>query len=279
MEEAHNMQERTLREEYYNNKLTQERIAKKYGVSRQLVNRYFNTYGLRPLEPYERNVTHELTDVQSEFLIGTMIGDGCLQLRDFGKNAYLTVKHSKKQYEYVVWKYNIMKPFVNMEVKSTTDYSYGKPAEKVYFRTICHPVFTGLYRMFYDSGVKVVTNEIVDMITPFSIAVWFMDDGFTNGTNLVFATESFVEEELERLQNMLKKKFGVHTTLWFSKYRKGSNQKMYKLAALKKSVNDLASIIEPFVLPSMKYKLLLKSTLHDCSVASETTCEAPQQRG
>lgn len=268
------MQEKTLRKEYYENKLTQDEIANKYGVSRQLVIRYFKKYNLSPLKPYERNESQELTDIQFEFMIGTMLGDGCLQMMRASRNSWLTIKHCEAQREYVEWKHNIMKSFTATEVLNFIDYAHGKEYEKYYFRTICHPIFTELHNIFYDSGVKVVTNEICDLITPFSVAVWFMDDGFASRRHLVFATESFTEPELARLQNMFKNKFNIYTSLWFSSYRKGSNQKMYKIAILRKSVDDLAGMIRPYIIPSMMYKLDRVN-----SEASETRREAPLHVG
>jgi len=268
------MQKKTLEKEYYNNKLTQAEIADKYGISRNTVIEYFRKYELSPLKPYERNGTQELTPHQNEFMVGTMLGDGCLLVAKNGTNAWLTVKHSYEQLPYVEWKYDIMKSFAGCDIKHCDDYAHGKLYRKAYFRTICHPVFTDLHNTFYDNGVKVVTNEIVSMLTPFSIAVWFMDDGTRSRNHLEFATHSYTPPELERLQKVLRRKFNVHTSLWFAQYRKGSNQKMFKIGILKRSVGDFISIIKPYMIPSMMYKIepLLSGT-------SETRCGAPAVLG
>jgi len=268
------MQRKTLEKEYYRNKLTQEEIAEKYGISRQTVIVYLRQYGLSPLKPYERNEAQELTAKQEEFLIGTMLGDGCLQIAKNGTNSWLTIKHSYKQMPYVEWKYEIMESFAGCSIKSSEEYAHGKLYRKAYFRTICHPVFTDLQRMFYDKGVKVVTNEIASMLTPFSMAVWFMDDGTRSRNHLEFATHSYTTPELERLQKVFRDRFNIHTSLWFAGYRKGSNQKMYKIGILKKSVDQLISMMSSYIIPSMMYKIapLLSGT-------PETTREAPQTAG
>lgn len=268
------MQESTLKKEYYDNKLTQREIGLKYGVSRQLVNRYFKKYNLSPLNPYERCQEQELTQIQHEFLIGTMLGDGCLQMMRGSKNAWLTIKHCSNQKEYVEWKYDIIKPFNACEIKYSVEFDerYKKDREKYYFRTICHPIFTAYHKMFYEYGVKTITNEITNEISPLSIATWFMDDGYKSGRYLAFCTHSFTSPELERLRVMLDKKFNISTVLWSDGYRKGNNQKMYKIAVTQKSVPDLIDIMKPYIIESMKYKIdILNGT-------SETTREAPSNR-
>jgi hypothetical protein len=229
-------------------------------------------YDIRPLKTYERMDIPELTEEQREFIIGTMLGDGCLMLTRTNGNAWLSIKHSIKQLEYVEWKYKIMDGYVNAPIKMRTDKAFnGKEYEKCEFITICHPVFTNYYNMFYDSGVKVVTNEIAESITPLALAVWFMDDGCGNVNSIEMCTESFTEPELKRLQKVLSDKFKLVTSLWFDGYRKGSNQKKFKIGILKRSVDTFSDIVKPYVIPSMMYKLR-----HRLSGTSETVCEAPQ---
>ena len=54
--------------------LTQEEIARKYGVSRQLIIRRFKEYSLRPLEPYERNEAQEPTTSDQVSAAGAYLG-------------------------------------------------------------------------------------------------------------------------------------------------------------------------------------------------------------
>ena len=249
------MKKETLEKEYLNNKLTYQEIGDKYDICVNTVWYYMKKYEISPLKPYERLDIPEWTDNQRDFMIGTMLGDGCLRVMRAGNDAYLDVKHSLKQKEYVEWKYSLLKGYVNSNIKIFTDSYKGKQYEKCRFTTICHPIFTDYYKMFYDSGIKVVTNEVADALTPMSLAVWFMDDGCGNINNFELCTESFTEPELKRLQLVLSKKFKLVTSLWFERYRKGSNQKMFKLAILKRSADTFTDIIKPCIIPSMMYKL------------------------
>jgi hypothetical protein len=264
------MKKETLEKEYYKNKLTQEEIARKYGITRMTVMSYFKKYNLSPLKPYERNESQELNEDQHNLIIGTMLGDGCLQMARASKNAWLTIKHSMAQKDYVSWKYDILRDFAGCELKYSSENYKNKVYEKCYFRTICHPIFTEYMEMFYDHGIKVVTNEIAEMLNPMVISAWYMDDGYTDGTHMVFCTNSYTEPELHRLQKVLSDKFGLVTSLWLTGYTKGNNQKQYKIAILKRSVASMVSIVKPYIIPSMMYKIepLL-------SGASETKCEAP----
>jgi len=268
------MMKETLEKEYYKNKLTQEEIAEKYGVSRRSIGNYLKKYDMRPLKMYERNESQELSQEQHEFIIGTMLGDGCLQIRSgFYCDAHLGIRHGLSQLDYVNWKYDIMKDFVNHEIKYSSDTLHGKVYDSCYFRTICHPIFTDYQRMFYDSGVKVITNEIAEELTPLAIAVWYMDDGTTDGKYAKFCTNSYTEPEQKRLQKVMLTKFGLTTVLWRCGYFKGSNQIVYNLVITKKSTQDFIDIVNPYIIESMKYKIDILSG------ASETKRKAPLDAG
>jgi hypothetical protein len=249
------MMKETLEKEYYKNKLTQEEIAEKYSITRHKVMSYFNKYDMRPLKPYERNGSQELSQTQHEFMIGTMLGDGCLLIMKNGVNAWLTVKHGLLQLDYVKWKYELMKDFAVCDIKIYSDMAHGKNYDKCYFRTICHPLFTDYQRMFYDSGVKVITNEIANELTPLAIAIWYMDDGTTDGKYARFCTNSYTEPELKRLQKVMMDKFGLVTTLHIAGYFKGNNQAQYNITLTKKSTYDFIDIVKPYIIDSMRYKI------------------------
>ena len=106
------MQKRTLETEIYKNKLTQEQIASKYGVSVQRVGYFCRKYQIRPLKYYERFPLKSFSPEQESFITGTILGDGSLIKPSPTKNAYLVVKHSMDQLDYVKWKFDILKDYV-----------------------------------------------------------------------------------------------------------------------------------------------------------------------
>jgi len=59
----------------------------------------------------------QLTSLQKSFLVGTILGDGCLTANVGKKNFRLQVEQSAKQKDYVWWKYQIFREWVLMEPK------------------------------------------------------------------------------------------------------------------------------------------------------------------
>lgn len=267
------MKKETLEKEYLRNMLTYQQIADKYDMCIATVWYYMKKYDISPLKHYERLDLPEFNEEQNDLMIGTMLGDGCLQHTRLGGSAFLVIKHSSKFDEYVTWKYNILGEYAK-PIKYWDDNYNGKIYGKCEFRTICHPIFTSYHKLFYDNGVKVVTNEVAELLTPMALAVWFMDDGCGSVNSFEMSTHSFTEPELHRLQSVLLDRYGLHTSLWFAGYMKGNNQKKYKLAILKKSTQKLYDIVFPYIVDCMKYKLRFID-----SGASETTSGAPQFEG
>ena len=191
-----------------------------------------------------------LTEIQKKFLIGTLMGDGCLTPNAYGKNYRFQVTQGSEQKEYVLWKYSIFKNWTLSEPKYTAINDSWR------FRTISHPEFRQWHDIFYQGRQKVLPKEIESMlIDPFSLAIWFMDDGgklkdkhreYGNLLNI----QGFSIDEVERLQNLLLTNFNLYTTRQW-------NNRGYRLYLGKKERGKLNELIEKFVHPTLRYKLIL----------------------
>ena len=51
--------------------------------------------------PYEKLTIEDI-------IIALSIGDGHIHMQAKAKNAYIDISHSKKQYEYLLWKNNLL---------------------------------------------------------------------------------------------------------------------------------------------------------------------------
>jgi len=89
-----------------------------------------------------------LTETQKYFVVGTVLGDGCLAPNSWGKNFRLKIEHCVKQKDYLFWKYNLLKNF------SISNPKYYHQNKSWSFRTISHPDFTQLAGIFYDEKRK-----------------------------------------------------------------------------------------------------------------------------
>jgi hypothetical protein len=83
-----------------------------------------------------------------------------------------------------------------------------------------------------------------------------MDDGFKVGNGVGLATECFTEKEIDLLKSVLENKFGLLVT---KNIRKTSTGKFsFRLFISAKSRDKLYSLVLPYFIPEMLYKLNIK---------------------
>lgn len=182
-----------------------------------------------------------------ETLIGTVLGDGYLE--PHGRGVRLQVNHAERFKAYVEWKRAEL-----LELKPSPLHrndNAGYPFWR--FVTRSHPYLTELRGLFYVGNRKIVPEMIGSLLThPKSLAVWFMDDGTIDRRqgSLLFETQSFGADDLKRLVVAVRDNFGVEVTIHRSGVGRGS--RLYVAVA---EARKLASIISPYVLPELRYKL------------------------
>src|SRR3989344_3909687 len=203
----------------------------------------------KQIEEYKK--TLKLTNKQREILVGLILGDGHLETLNNGRTYRLKVEHSLKQREYLDWLYSNFKDWVNKapEVRSRT--SLGKIIQTYGFTTYTSGILRFYARQFYQNGKKIIPKTIDKIITPQSLAIWFMDDGSIKSKAhkaLVIHTHGYSKDDLLLVTKVLEQKFGLKIGL----------QKQYdkwRLYIFSKSVDNFKKIILPYILPSMQYKL------------------------
>ncbi len=195
----------------------------------------------------------KLTDQQRAILVGLMLGDGHLETQNKGRTFRLKVEHSINQKDYVDWLYDQFKELVLTKPQIKEQEINGVTYQKYWFSTISIGEFRFYGKQFYPKGKKIVPEMTSKLVTPLSLAIWFMDDGSLKSSlhkARVINTQGFGEQDLKRLQKMLAKKFGIITTL--RKQKEG--KQIYILSA---ETEKFISLIKPFVIPSMEYKIKL----------------------
>lgn len=195
----------------------------------------------------------KLNPQQKSILIGSMLGDGTIQIGKNAINANFKTEHCLAQKEYVFWKYKFFEEWVSTPPKLS--YRYDDNREKYkkswWFRTVRHPEITLLRKHFYPNGVKIVPKNINSLIDTLSLAVWIMDDGSFNEGNYDISTYSFTENEVNVLQECLKNKFDLEAK-YFQDRDKG-----IRMYFNRGETQKIASIISPYVVSCLKYKLPL----------------------
>lgn len=181
-----------------------------------------------------------LTTEQLGLVIGSMLGDGYLVKTTSG--FAFRVNHGLKQKDYVDWKHTKLGDFTNSKPRQS--------GSTYYFRTVTHPKFTELRHVFYQDRLKVIPRNLTEkLMSPFILAVWIMDDGSCDGRQLRINTQCFSQEEQVFLQNVLRAKLGIETTL-------NRDKKQLRLRVSAKSMDHLKELVIPHIVPSMLYKLI-----------------------
>lgn len=225
-------------------------IANIIGVTRNSVGRFCRKhYGLLEDRGKSTRQNIDITNIQKQILFGGLLGDFCLTPHN--KTFRGAVSHSIKQIEYAKYLHNslnnIAGVFRKIKVKAN-----NKFYDECTFTIRPNIQLETFYNNFYkDFEHKKDVPYDLSLLTPLAISIWFMDDGFLidNGHSktLGFSTCSFSLEGLLRLQKFLKEKYNIETII----------RKNFYLIVRKSSACTLRTLISPYIVDSMKYKIAL----------------------
>lgn len=250
-----------------------EDIAKKYGITKENISFLRQLYGIKAkgANYQKRKRTEEpLTRRQIEILCGSLMGDAGKMSSSSAK-----FKHTESQKDYVLWLY---KEFENIASKNSLKYEENvdyrsETVNKFYrFYTMANSDVEKILSMFYikrnGEPVKIVTKEILDLLTPISVATWYMDDGkidhhhrssADNSAEIILCTDSFTLEEHNLIVDWFKEKWGIETEI---KEQLKDNGSIKRRIRIRYTDNDkFLSLVSPYVLPVFHYKIHYKDYL------------------
>lgn len=192
-----------------------------------------------------------LNHLQTSVLVGSILGDGTLRTGKKAINANFKVEHGLKQKDYVFWKYEVFKEWVSTPPKISTRYDENRISypKSWWFRTLRHPNITIFHKKFYPDGIKIIPDDIENFLDPIAFAVWIMDDGSLNKGRLDISTYSFKLGEIWLLQEAIFNRFSLG-----SNYYK-DRDKGLRMYFRKDETQKLISIISPYIIPNLKYKI------------------------
>ena len=192
---------------------------------------------------------------QFDVIIGSLLGDARLECRSAGirypVSARLRIHHGEKQKDYVFWKYAQLQNLVLREprkIKVSYDIKRNKEHFSWYFHTRTREDFGPLHHYFYRDGVKIFPEHIFDYLTPRALAIWFMDDGSNTRESYTISTHCFPMQDQLRIAAFLKEKYGIIATIT-------KDRDKLKIAIGKREYRKFSDVIEPWIIPSMMYKI------------------------
>lgn len=216
----------------------------------------------RKLKQEENYNDYEMTNIERNIIIGSLLGDGTLSKYGRSLNACYRENTGQSQKPYREWKANRLKA---LDFKINSSGGIYSPS---------HPIYTELYELFYPNGLKTINTSGLKMLNhPIGLACLFMDDGsliinnykksnsITLFPQIILYSQSFSKDENILLKTHIEDLFDIKFKL--SKRNDGSK---YILKINKRNeVYKFLSIVKPYIdqVPGMKYKVDIEKKLNE----------------
>lgn len=195
------------------------------------------------------------------YLTGLMFGDGFID-KGVRKRTFAIKSIHKDFIEKIKSDIESCSNFKLRIVFYPSHYSCGcNHKDSWELRIVSHPYFGKKYHYFYDDyRHRRVSKEAASWLTPQGLANWYMSDGYVclvgkesgviTNRRVDFCTDRYNMESICRLQNMLKDKFDIDTSI----VKRG---KFHRIRVKCNSYERFFNLISPYVVSSMKYKMWL----------------------
>jgi hypothetical protein len=207
---------------------------------------------------------NSISNEANQIILGGILGDG--SINRVHKNPRIHFSHSTIQKEYIFWKYEILKEeqlVVSPPKVIMSGNNQRFPQWR--FQTKTSTKLQYFEQLFYKNGKKVVQRKILNMLTPLGLAVWYMDDGNLiihkykkldgstgiKSREIAINTQCFSYKEHEIIQKYFLKVWKIDTKIY-------KNKGSYRLVMNATNAKIFISLIEPYVIPSMQYKIDLQ---------------------
>lgn len=192
-----------------------------------------------------------LPNYNKSIIIGLLLSDGWLTFASkTNKNARLGFKQTINKASYVWFIFNELSHYCSSYPYYAESKRSGKVLYNLGFFTRGLPCFTELHPLFYLNNVKIVPEDIYNLLTPVALAHLIMGDGGFKSKGIYICTDSYTIQDTVRLMNVLIIRYDFKCTL-----HKASNQHGYRIYISRNSLDKIKKLVKPHFIPSMYYKL------------------------
>lgn len=229
-----------------NKGLRTSQIALELNLSPRQITTFKNHRGMQQC----RTSKLVLTEIEEQVVLGSILGDGCIEVNNRERGYYrLSIKHGEAQREYVWYKYHLLKRISKEPIEKfkPDKREKFKGGNSVNLRTTTNEVFKEYRERWYPNEKKEVNQEDLLKLSNLGLAIWIMDDGYSDGSGLMLSTDCFNNNSIELLVDFFSKNC-IKTTV----------QKGNRIRIRKESMELLRYIIEPYMHPSLVYKVRVK---------------------
>ncbi len=196
-------------------------------------------------------------------LLGTVLGDGFIGGRGTTGKGKLILTQGARQFEYLLWKMQLLAPLVGDFYVKISMSSGGRPIVHAVSKKI-RPLYH-FHRDFYsfenETWKKKIRLNVLRRLSPLSLACWYMDDGSLYASRdrrlkgLRLATYCFSYDEHRLIQQYFKEAWKLDVNIT-------SRGKYCYIGMHKEETERFIELIRPFVHPTMQFKI---NTLHHCA--------------
>jgi len=138
----------------------------------------------------------KLAPYQYSVVIGLLLSDGWLSFASkTNKNAWLGFHQSLDHSVYVLFVFNILSHYCSNSPQLRSAIRAGNRTYSLQFFTRSLPCYTELSSIFYVNKVKVIPNNIYELLTPVALAHWIQGDGSHARHGLVLCTDSYTTQD------------------------------------------------------------------------------------
>lgn len=187
-----------------------------------------------------------VSDRQMEILAGSLLGDAYIS-----KRGAIQIEQGENQRKYLLWKHKELKSIVSGKISQVFRKKKGLTHSS--YRFFSKQYFRPWRKVMYRSGRKIIPASVLELITPLSLSVWYMDDGCKkNNYTSIISTDGFSNASLQKLRGMLQEKWFINTRVVF---KTTAGKKYRRLTIGSHDLVRFFELIRPYIIPSMKYKI------------------------
>lgn len=202
-----------------------------------------------------------LSDQCKEVLLGSLLGDGSLNIHKSYKNPRFSFRHSIKQQEYFFWKVKQLEE-ISREKCWWKQEKNSLGNVMFYYQSMATDSLMDLYKLTHKNNQLIIRRKWLNKLTPLSLAIWWLDDGslITNGRRGVLCTDPFSYKEQKLMARYLYKVWDVKAAIGkIHREWNGKQTEYYRLwIRSSEELQKLLRIILPYVkISSMLPKVLL----------------------
>lgn len=186
---------------------------------------------------------------QYSVIVGLLLSDGWLiRASATSISPRLGLAQSLDRFKYVWFVFNILSHYCENYPIIRERKRVDRVLWCVDMVTRSLPCFAELYSLFYVNKVKVVPENIYNLLTPIALAHLIMGDGGFKSKGIFICTDSYSIQDVVRIINVLIIRYDLKCTL----HKSNEN---YRIYISRNSVHKVVRIVKPHLIPSMYYKI------------------------